>query len=392
MDRSQLEELQAVYRDGLLHDTLPFWLPESIDFEHGGFLLCRGRDGSLLDTDKGMWQHGRFTWLLSEMYSTVEARPEWLDAAAHGIDFMRRHGIDRDGRMFFQVTQDGRPLRKRRYVFTEAFGAIAFAAYARASGDESAKETAIELFETFVRYGTTDGLIPPKVDAGTRPCKGLAFPMILLVTAQILSDTIGYSEAAPRIDQAIEELDAFVRPDLGAVLEQVAPDGSVIDHFDGRTLNPGHAIEAAWFLMEQGRRRSRSDLVERGVQMLDWMWARGWDEEHGGLLYFVDLHGGPVQEYWHDMKFWWPHNEAIIATLLAHELTGNSKYDDWHRQVHDWAYGHFADPDFGEWYGYLHRDGSPSVDLKGNLWKGPFHLPRMQLTGWRICERLLTAL
>ena len=114
------------------------------------------------------------------------------------------------------------------------------------------------------------------------------------------------------------------------------------------------------------------------------MWRRGWDAEYGGLLYFVDVNGLPVQEYWHDMKFWWPHNEAIIATLMAYQLTGDAKYARWHQQVHDWAYQHFADPEHGEWYGYLHRDGRISVPLKGNLWKGPFHLPRMQLVCWML--------
>ena len=117
--------------------------------------------------------------------------------------------------------------------------------------------------------------------------------------------------------------------------------------------------------------------------MLDWMWARGWDEEHGGIFYFRDLHGKPVQEYWHDMKFWWPHNETILATLLAFLMTGEARYEEMHRQAHDWAYAHFADTEHGEWFGYLHRDGRVSVPLKGNLWKGPFHLPRMQLLAWQ---------
>ena len=97
------------------------------------------------------------------------------------------------------------------------------------------------------------------------------------------------------------------------------------------------------------------------------MWERGWDEEYGGLFYFRDLRGLPVQEYWHDMKFWWPHNEAIIATLLAWKLTGDAKYARWHRLVHDWSFQHFPDPEYGEWYGYLHRDGSVSSASKATV-------------------------
>jgi len=83
------------------------------------------------------------------------------------------------------------------------------------------------------------------------------------------------------------------------------------------------------------------------------------------------------------MKFWWPHNEAIIATLLAWQLTRDPKYVRWHQLVHDWSYAHFPDPLYGEWYGYLRRDGTVSTPLKGNMWKGPFHLPRMQWYCWQ---------
>ena len=162
----------------------------------------------------------------------------------------------------------------------------------------------------------------------------------------------------------------------------------VIDHFDGRMLNPGHAIEASWFIMQEGKIRNDPSLIKTGCQILDWSWERGWDNEFGGILYFVDMKGIPVQEYWHDMKFWWPQAEAIIATIFAFSLTGDSKYAERHRQVHEWAYQFFPDPEHGEWFGYLHRDGSVSSTLKGNLWKGPFHVPRMQLIGWQLLDEL----
>jgi N-acylglucosamine 2-epimerase len=174
-------------------------------------------------------------------------------------------------------------------------------------------------------------------------------------------------------------------------MECVGTNGELIDHFDGRTLNPGHAIEGAWFIMLEGQIRRDASLVDLGCRMLQWMWSRGWDDQYGGILYFVDVKGLPVQEYWHDMKFWWPHNEAIIATLLAALLTGNRQFDDWHARVHDWAFRHFPDPEHGEWFGYLHRDGRLSVPLKGNLWKGPFHLPRMLLVCWQLLESARTS-
>jgi N-acylglucosamine 2-epimerase len=128
--------------------------------------------------------------------------------------------------------------------------------------------------------------------------------------------------------------------------------------------------------MEEARHRKDDTLLKLGCNMLDWMWERGWDDEYGGLFYFRDVHGRPVQEYWHDMKFWWPHDEALIATLMAWRMTGDLKYYTWHEKLRVWAFEKFSDPDHGEWFGYLHRDGTPSNTLKGSLWKSFFHHPR----------------
>ena len=132
-------------------------------------------------------------------------------------------------------------------------------------------------------------------------------------------------------------------------------------------------------------RNNDQRLIKLGCKMIDYMWEWGWDKEQGGILYFKDVYNKPVQEYWQDMKFWWPHNEAIIATLLAYLITGEEKYANMHRQVHAYAYDHFKDKQHGEWFGYLHRDGTIAQTAKGNLYKGPFHLPRQE---W-VCVQLL---
>jgi N-acylglucosamine 2-epimerase len=286
--------------------------------------------------------------------------------------------------MWFHLTRDGRPIRKRRYSFSESFAAIAYGEYARATDSGEYAQKARGAFDAFIENNLNNK--QPKFTE-ERPSKSIGFPMIVIATCQELRDSIGLDSADEWIDQSIRTIrEDYMKDDIECVMETVAHDGEIIDHFDGRTLNPGHAIEAAWFIMREGMLRDDRALVDTGCTMLDWMWKRGRDEEHGGILYFRDLNDGPVQEYWHDMKFWWPQNEAIIASLLAYRLTGEEKYEQMHAQIHDWAYSRFPDPEHGEWFGYLHRDGNVSVHLKGNLWKGPFHLPRMQLMCWRILE------
>ena len=387
---SDLLALRDFYRDQLLRNTLPFWFPRSFDEEYGGFLFARDADGSLIDDDKAVWIQGRATWLLATLYNTVEPRPEWLHGAKLGYEFLNRHCFDSDGRMFFHVTRDGRPIRKRRYFFSETFYAIAAAAYAKASGDEEAAQNARKVFGKCIEYATTPGLLPAKF-TDTRPAKAIGVPMILTNTAHQLRETIGDERCDPWIETWISGIERdFVKDDIRCVMEQVAPDGSIIDHIDGRTLNPGHAIEGAWFILHEAKHRNNDPhLIDLGCRMLDYMWERGWDKEFGGILYFRDVYHKPVQEYWQDMKFWWPHNEAIIATLLAYLMTGEEKYADWHKQVHAYAYAHFLDPVHGEWFGYLRRDGAVAQTAKGNLFKGPFHLPRQEWYCWKVLDEFL---
>jgi len=393
MSKLDLHQLRDQFRDGLLEDTLPFWMKHGMRGGEGGVSTCLGRDGELLDSDKAVWPQGRFAWLLATLSSDFEARPEWLEATNSCLGFLDKHGFDENGRMYFLLTDQGQPLRKRRYAYSEAFACMAFAARAKCTGSSDDAQRAIQLFESYVAVSIDPGTCPAKVDPMTRPSKGIGPLMIGINLAQTLRDRIEFAVAQDYIDRWIDEIERdFCKPELSAVLESVAPDGALIDHFDGRMLNPGHAIEAAWFIMHEARvRGGDARLLSLGVRMLDWMWDRCWDREHGGIYYFRDLHDKPCPEYWHDMKFWWPHNEAIIATLLAHVMTGEQRHLERFQLVHEWAQQHFADPEHGEWFGYLHRDGTRSVDLKGNHWKGPFHVPRMQWYCWQLLEEHIDA-
>ena len=392
---SQLADLLSTYQDGLLEDVIPFWLTHGIDHEYGGVITSLDQDGCIVDTDKSVWQQGRFAWMLGEMFNhplcaNAPDRELWLETAINIANFIEQHCFDPlDGRMWFHVSREGRPIRKRRYAFSESFAALAFGELALATQDGRYAELAVKCVQQFVRHNRAGILSNPKFTA-TRPAKSIGFPMILINTAQQLRDSIALDYANEWIDESIAEIrDDFLQPEIQAVMESVSANGEMTNHFDGRTLNPGHAIEGAWFIMNEGRIRGDQELVEMGLQMLDWMWVRGWDDQFGGILYFVSVDDRPIQEYWQEMKFWWPHNEAIIATLLAYQLSGEAKYFDWHQRIHNWTYEHFPDRNGQEWFGYLGRDGSLSNTLKGNHWKGPFHIPRMMLACWDILNQMI---
>lgn len=377
------------YREDLVQNIMPFWMKYGLDTENGGVYTCVDRNGELMDTTKSVWFQGRFAYTCCFAYNNIEHRQEWLDAAKQTIDFIEAHCFDTDRHMFFEVTADGKPLRKRRYVFSESFAAIAMAEYSKATGDRTYAEKAMQIFREMRKRLTTPGLLEPKY-LPTVEMKGHSITMILINVANVLKQVIDDPELDEQTDQSLESLiNNFAHPEFKALLETVGPNGEFIDSINGRLINPGHCIETSWFLMDVAERRGDKKLLEFALQILDWSWDWGWDKEFGGIINFRDCKGYPQQDYSQDMKFWWPQTEAIIANLYAYKLTGDEKYLKRHRQISEWTYAHFPDHEYGEWYGYLHRDGSVAQAAKGNIFKGPFHIPRMMIRSFMLCNEIL---
>ena len=378
------------YQDDLKENILPFWLKHGLDRVHGGVYTCVDRDGTLIDSTKSVWFQGRFGFICAYAYNNIEANEEWLRASKSCVDFIEQHCFDTDGRMYFEVTAEGKPVRKRRYVFSECFAAIAMSEYAIASGDRSYAQKALSLFKQILHFINTKGILEPKYCEGVE-MQGHSITMILINTAARIREAIPAVELDEQISLSIETRQRyFIHPEFEALLETVGPNGEFIDTIIGRTINPGHCIETAWFLLEEAKYRGGDpQLTEVAIKILDWSWKWGWDKEYGGLINFRDCKGLPVQDYSQDMKFWWPQTEAIIATLYAYEATGEERFLHMHQLVSDWTYAHFPDAEYGEWYGYLHRDGTVAQPAKGNIFKGPFHIPRMMIKGFMLCRDMM---
>ena len=387
--KAYLSYWAASYKEDLLGNILPFWLEHGLDKVNGGIYTCLTRTGELMDSTKSVWFQGRFAFTCCFAYNHVEKRQEYLDAAKLTLDFIEQHCFDTDGRMYFEVAADGTPLRKRRYIFSESFAAIAMAEYSKATGDHTYAEKALALFKDMRRFLATPGLLPPKYEP-TVQMQGHSITMIMINVASCIRKVIADAELDRQIDESLHALKTcFIHPEFKALLETVGPNGEFVDTLNGRVINPGHCIETAWFLFDVATERGDKELTRLALTVLDWSWEWGWDKEYGGIINFRDCKNFPPQDYSQDMKFWWPQTEAIIANLYAFKLTGDEKYLKRHKQVSDWTYAHFPDAEYGEWYGYLHRDGSVAQTAKGNIFKGPFHIPRMMTKAYMLCQDLL---
>ena len=389
-DRTYFSKWADRYKEELTSDIMPFWLSNGWDQKHGGVYTCLNRDGSLMDTTKSVWFQGRFAFVCSFAYNHVEKRQEWLDAAKSTLDFIEKYCFDENGHMYFSITDDGRPLRKRRYVFSETFAAIAMSEFALATGDQTYARKALKIFKDTQRFLATPGFLEPKFEASVK-LQGHSIVMILINVGSRIRMVVDDPTLTLQIDESIEKLRRyFIHPEFKCLLETVGPNGEFIDTNLTRTINPGHCIETAWFILEESKLRGWDEgLKQLALQIFDWSWDWGWDKEYGGIINFRDCKNLPPQDYSQDMKFWWPQCETIIASLYAYLATGNDLYRQRHELISDWTYQHFPDKTFGEWYGYLHRDGTVAQPAKGNLFKGPFHIPRMMVKSHELCLEIL---
>ena len=382
------KEIQNLYLNELFTSVMPFWVQHGLDKEKGGFYGVLDQKGDPLSTDKGGWVHGRVTWIFSYLYKYLDKDKKWYDLAEHSALFLRDHMRNSEGRIYFEVDREGNPLILRRYLFSEVFAAIGFAGFYQICGDRKWLSLALQTLKVIEKF---NGKLPEKIDSGTRPIIGHSWTMILISLYQILreSDTERTLDYDRLIDKQIEDIfKYFVKDDMQVLLETTAPDGSITEGPEGRCVNPGHAIETAWFILQEAKYRDDKDLMKRILPVLDWSIQKGWDQEYGGLFSFIDSEGRqPVQVEW-DMKYWWPHTEALYATLLAYQITGEQRYKKWFEIIHEYTWSHFPDRVYGEWFGYLHRDGSIANTVKGNNYKGPFHIPRCLMMVGRLAGEM----
>ncbi|MBY0477685.1 MAG: AGE family epimerase/isomerase [Chitinophagaceae bacterium] len=367
----------SLYKNELLQNILPFWQKHSKDELNGGFFTCLDRGGNVYDTDKFMWLQGREVWCFSYMYHHLQPKQEWLNMALHGARFMQKYGRDANGNWYFSTTADGKPLVQPYNIFSDCFATMAFAALDKISPSDEWKKIAVDTFENIIRRRHNWKGQYNKAYPGTRPLKNFSLPMILCNLSLELEHILGSNRVNEFVPEVIHEvMDIFYQPEHGLILENVNPDGSFNDSFEGRLLNPGHAIESTWFIMDLAKRMKDEALINQSVNILLDTIEYGWDKEYGGIFYFMDIKGAPPQQLEWDQKLWWVHVEALVALAKAYALTGNERCAAWFEKVHNYTWKHFRDEEYGEWFGYLNRRGEVLLPLKGGKWKGCFHIPR----------------
>jgi N-acylglucosamine 2-epimerase len=383
-------DFQAIaqhYQIELLDRVVPFWEYKSIDKENGGFYTCLDRMGNVYDTDKFIWLQARQVFMFAKLYLEVEQRDSWLEIAEHGAQFLMDHGRDEGGDWYFSLDEAGTPLVESYNIFSDCFAAMAFGVLYKAKPNKQYKDIATSTFQRILDRQDNPKKHFDKTHPKARKSQNFALPMIICNLAQELSHLLD-SDLSETLTKDVEHklMHTFYDEKKGIIRENVSAEGEFMDTFEGRLINPGHAIEAMWFMMDQGYANGDMDLVrealDRGLKMVEY----GWDQEYGGLFYFMDSEDHPPQQLEHDQKLWWGHLEALIFLSKGIQYLNDERCKTWFAKIHEYTWNHFRDPQFGEWYGYLNRRGEVLLPLKGGKWKGCFHVPRAMLSIWKSLE------
>ncbi len=406
-------ELESCYTEQLKDMILPFWQKNSYDSQYGGFFTCFSNDGTrLLNTDKYIWSQGRMIWVLSKLSKmdifTDREKETFLYQARRTLDFIIDHCfLGEEMTCAFLVSREGKPIEQEKGIglapstFADCFIALALIAFMDASEDYFGMDILERLFASIIRryeegrFRTSPFYIPP----GT---KYHAIPMMLLNVCNEYGEFLTLSGKQQRGKEIFKMagdycrtiLDTFVS-DANVLVEMVDSSQKVENRCLFSYVNPGHSMEDCWFMLTCVCRENDPDTVKRIFSVIDSSFHLGWDNQYGGILYYVHRDGGiprgecknqeeeiaanQIRTDW-DNKLWWPNTEAMYTTLLAYYLSHDKKYFDMFMQLHQYTLRTFPNPDreVGEWIQLRDRQGNPFGHQVGGRLpvKDPYHISR----------------
>ncbi len=383
--------LRDSYASALLHDILPFWERYALDPD-GGINTCITDEGEVVSRDRWCWSQWRAVWVFSRLYNAIAPEPRWRDTARGICRRVRAAGMTREGHWPLVVGPDGCIRRGYESIFTDTFAVYGLVELWRTVREDDLLDEAMRTFhaiETALASNELPPLFPyPPPPEPTAMAHGISM-MCSLVYHELAAAT-----DAPEVRAAAQlhhrrVMDMFLRKDRGLVLEWLDRAGGEYPSPGGTAVLPGHAIESMWFQMHIAREAGDRAVSDRAVQVIRRNLEIGWDREYGGLFYAVDADGRPdVGWPYSDAKLWWPHTEALYATLLAYEHCREAWCLAWHERLRDYSFRHYPVPVHGEWRQRLDRRGRPMTEFVALPVKDPFHLPRALILSIECLNRL----
>lgn len=135
----------------------------------------------------------------------------------------------------------------------------------------------------------------------------------------------------------------------------------------------GHLTEWTKLLLQLERALPEAErpawIVPRARHFFGTAMARGWDAEHGGLVYGF----GPDGAVCDADKYFWVQAESLAAAALLALRSGDARYWQAYERLWAYAWAHFVDHRHGAWYRILGPDNRKLGDEKSPAGKTDYH-------------------
>ncbi|APZ44409.1 AGE family epimerase/isomerase [Acidihalobacter ferrooxydans] len=361
--------------------TMAFYHPRCID-PAGGFFHYFRDDGAIYDTaHRHLVSSTRFVFNYAKA-AVAFGEPAYLDAARHGLAYLRDVHRDPATGGYVWTLRAGQPEDRTNHAYGLAFVLLAYASALRAGIAEARpwlNETR-DLLETHY-WDAAAGLYRDEADAQWHftTYRGQNANMhlceALLAAYEATAETF-------YLDRALTVADHMTR-------RQAAKTGGIIwEHYDVHWepdwdynrdhprhlfrpwgFQAGHQTEWAKLLLILERHAPRDWQLPTARHLFDTALERAWDADCGGLCYGF----APDGTICDDDKYFWVQAESLAAAAVLATRTGDARYWSGYARIWRYAWAHFVDHEYGAWYRILHRDNRKYSDEKSPAGKVDYH-------------------
>src|SRR6185312_5318662 len=382
-----MNEILENYRKDLEHELsqiLGFWQQNTIDKTNGGFYGKIVNDNKIFkEASKGSVLNSRILWTFSAAYNLTK-NTEHLIIAKRAFRYIKDFFIDKEfGGVYWTVDYKGKPLDTKKQIYAQAFAIYGLSEFYISSKNEEAKELAIELYNTILKY-SYDNKNGGYIEAFTRDWNPIADLRLSKKDAnekKSMNTHLHVLEGFANLyriwtDEKLKErITELIYIFLNHIIDPKTH--HLVLFFDDEwnvksdIVSYGHDIEAAWLIQEAAEIIVNKQILEKvkqvSVQIAE-VATEGLDRD-GGLWYEFDVGKSQLIKE----KHWWPQAEAMIGFFNAWEITNNEEYFD--KSVSGWHFikEHIIDTENGEWFWGINKDNSVMNEDKVGIWKCPYH-------------------
>jgi|TARA_B110000438_G_scaffold135057_1_gene130624 mannose/cellobiose epimerase-like protein (N-acyl-D-glucosamine 2-epimerase family) len=368
---------------GHIKSIMGFYHPHCIDNETGGFFQHFKDDGSIYDFDtRHLVSSTRFIFNYS-MAAMQFNNVEYIDTAKHGIDYLRKHHLNKDTGGYAWTMNGKEVLDSTNYCYGLAFVLLAYSTAYKA-GIKEAKNYIEETFDLMENHfwSKDHELYSDEISSDWSIVTNYRGQNANMHTCEALIQAFESTNEQKYLDRAL-----LIAKNI-CIRQAGLADGLIWEHYDTNWqinwsynkdtpddlfrpwgFQVGHLTEWAKLLIILERHADEDWLVSRAQELFDDAIEMGWDEKSEGLVYGFAPNGDVCD----NDKYFWVQAESLAAAAVLANRTGDDYYWEWYERIWEFSWKHMVDHEYGAWFRILDSKNKKYDNLKSPAGKVDYH-------------------